>query len=434
MSVSRLLRLLVRIPYQVCNLLYMLYLAIWFLNYGYQRIGQRRLVQEGRRKVTMLSYVAVAYDGRIRRAATTLAAAGYDVLVIKPGDADKTDDANLKWGDRVHFISTGFSGTKTYFPYCFDRRMFQAALVSKADIYHCHDVNTSLIGLFAAAKNKAVIVCDMHEWLSETGSWNNPGDKFLRLGILKRMIFRVIERLVLRHATAVVTVSSTLAEALCRTLGVSRDIAIIRNAPVAGEIRLNNADLRSELGIEKDHFLLVYVGALGPHRNIEQVIEALSFTPKVALAVRGIGHDIYGPKWRQLARRKGVEGRVFFLPPVPPQEVVASCHGADAGVYNVADLCLSFHYALGNKIFEYVAAGLPVLAGRYPETVREVEGKQLGLVFDADDPVSIAEVINRMVLNSQLRNLLQENVLRAREELVKNAEWNKLLALYQSIA
>lgn len=412
----------------------MAYLVIWFLGYGRKRIGRRRSTEDGQRKVTMLSYVAVRYDGRIRWAATTLAEAGYDVLLIKPADAENVADVDHGWHKRVSFLSTGLSGTTTYFPYCFDTQMFRAAVKSEAHVYHCHDLNTSLMGLLAAAKTGGFIVSDMHEWSSEGGSWNNRHNRFKRLAPLKRAVYRRVERLVLQHASAIVTTSLSLAQAMREALQINRDIVIVRNVPIVEGSLNSERDLREELGLAREHFLVIYVGSLGPHRNIDKVIQALSRAPSVALAVRGMGHHIYGPIWRKLAMDYEVTDRLFVLPPVSPECIVASCRGADAGLYTVADVCLNFHYALGNKIFEYIFAGVPILAARYPEVERIVGEWGVGIMFDNDDPESIANALNAMACDRRLYSRLRRNVIRVRHELTVNPEWQKLVFLYETFS
>ena len=84
-------------------------------------------------------------------------------------------------------------------------------------------------------------------------------------------------------------------------------------------------------------------------------------------------------------------------PPVPSKDVVAAARGADAGIWTFPALCRNFTFALPNKIFEYLAADLPVLVAHYPEAKRLVLESEVGLTFDPYDPHSIAESINRLV-------------------------------------
>src|SRR5205823_10035745 len=57
------------------------------------------------------------------------------------------------------------------------------------------------------------------------------------------------------------------------------------------------------------------------------------------------------------------------------------------------------YYTTPNKLFEYMAAGLPIVGSRFPEIVRFVEGMELGLTFDPERPDDIAASINYLLTN-----------------------------------
>jgi len=94
---------------------------------------------------------------------------------------------------------------------------------------------------------------------------------------------------------------------------------------------------------------------------------------------------------------------------------------------------VNFYYALPNKIFEYLAAGLPVLVANYPEAARIAEGEEVGLSFDPDDPCSIAEKINRLQGDRAYYERLRDNVPKVIACYDADGEWRKLIALYETL-
>ncbi|KQU54790.1 hypothetical protein ASG72_04020 [Bosea sp. Leaf344] len=90
----------------------------------------------------------------------------------------------------------------------------------------------------------------------------------------------------------------------------------------------------------------------------------------------------------------------------------------------------NFIYALPNKVFEYMAAGLPLLVANYPEVSRLVDRFDVGLSFQPDDPRSIAHAINVMVENKALRVRMGANTRQALLELDAESEWERLAAIY----
>src|SRR5262249_22776284 len=184
---------------------------------------------------------------------------------------------------------------------------------------------------------------------------------------LKKQVYRFVERVALRRASAVVTVCDSIAVELNAIHG-GRPVRVIRNIPdlVASGSRAY-PPLKKQLGLRCDQFVLLWQGGAGPSRLIEPVIEALRYAPGVVFVIRGPSLDLFGRGYGLLAAKCGVGDRLVLVPPVPSTDVVAAACGADAGIWTLPKLSRNFYYALPNKIFEYMAAGIPVLAANYPE-------------------------------------------------------------------
>ena len=118
---------------------------------------------------------------------------------------------------------------------------------------------------------------------------------------------------------------------------------------------------------------------------------------------------------------------------MPSRDVVNAAVGADAGVWTLPNLSKNFYYALPNKIFEYLASGLPVLAANYPEAHKMVEGNGVGLCFDPYDPRSIAAQINRMADDPALLRSFREAIDGVLEKIDAGKEWEKLVAIYNAL-
>ena len=94
---------------------------------------------------------------------------------------------------------------------------------------------------------------------------------------------------------------------------------------------------------------------------------------------------------RALIAREGLGERVRIVAAgAARSEVVAAAAGASVGVIPYEPVGLNNTYTTPNKLFDYMAAGLPVVASRLPELVRFVEGGGMGLTFAPGDPASLA--------------------------------------------
>jgi glycosyltransferase involved in cell wall biosynthesis len=125
---------------------------------------------------------------------------------------------------------------------------------------------------------------------------------------------------------------------------------------------------------------------------------------------------------------------VFCLPAVPSTRVVVEARAADAGIWTLlSNVGLNFKLALPNKVFEYVAAGVPLLAADLPEVRRIVDAYQVGLCFDPDDPRDIADCMNRLVTDPGFLGRCRANLKKAQQELCGEKEWGKLVELYRTL-
>ena len=273
-----------------------------------------------------------------------------------------------------------------------------------------------------------------HEWFSENVHWSTKQSAWAPYPPEWKRALQELEVRCLNEASATITVCDSIADAMKAELGGSRPV-VVRNIPdIAVTPTRAYPPLKQQLGLPESTFVLLWQGGTGPTRLIEPIIEALAYVPDCVFVIRGPSLDLFGPDYLALAQRVDVEGRVVLAPPVPSKDVVAAARGADAGIWTLPALCRNFTFALPNKIFEYLAADLPVLVAHYAEAKRLVEENAVGLTFDPYDPRSIAESINRMVQDKQLRADFKASTRTTLAKLDAKSEWQKVVSLYESLS
>ncbi len=148
---------------------------------------------------------------------------------------------------------------------------------------------------------------------------------------------------------------------------------------------------RRALGFDSD-FLVLYLGAHGTANHLLQVLEAarrLAPFPEIHLLL--VGDGMQKPWLKQVAREWNL-AHVHFLDPVPKTQVPDLCRAVDAGLV-VLKKVETFKHAYPNKLFDYLAAGLPVVCG-LDGTARElVERAGAGLYAEPENPDAIANAI-----------------------------------------
>jgi len=389
-------------------------------------------------EIVMLVVSALRIDPRVEREARALGASGWRVRVIAPDISNPpVMESPIDWGPNVTFDL--LPGTISEYilkpPWLAGEEMYRRAVAAAPFAYHCHDLNTALIGLRAAWRVGARLVCDFHEWSSENVTWNDDRRCWEPHAPLQRMLFRVVEKCALRLADEVITVNRSIAEQL-EVLGKvpSRRVKVIRNIPSLDAVPTRNyPPLKRQLNLPDDAFVVLYQGGTGPTRLLEPIIEALALAPEVILVIRGPSLDIFGAGYKALASKIGAGGRLVLADPVPSRDVVAAARGADAGVWTLPNLCPNFYYALPNKVFEYLAADMPILVANYPEPTRLVQDHNVGLVFDPNDPVSIAAQMRRLVGDPALARRLRAAIPGFLRGIDATGEWNRLAVIYREL-
>lgn len=388
------------------------------------------------RKIVMLVVSDLRVDPRVEREARALAAGGYFVTVICPEPSDGAGATyNLDWGPGVRIKYVHWSGS-TFMnekPGYYADLLYFEAMRTKPFAFHAHDLSTAYAALAAAKVSGSHLIVDFHEWFSENVHWDSTKLEWTPYPKDWKRELQKLEARCLSEASASVTVCDSIADAMVDELGGRRP-HVIRNIPSLKAVPSKDYfPLKQQLGLPESCFVVLWQGGTGPTRLIEPIIKSLAFVPRCVFVIRGPSLDLFGEGYRALGRREGVEDRLILAGPVPSGDVVAAARGADAGIWTLPELCRNFTYALPNKIFEYIASGLPVLAAHYPEAKRLLADHEVGLTFDPYDPRSIAAAINRLIDDPGLAERFRKNTSAALLRLDADAEWQKLVTVYDDL-
>ena len=165
--------------------------------------------------------------------------------------------------------------------------------------------------------------------------------------------------------------------------------------------------------------MALYVGALTRGRGLEISIRALALVPGARLRLVGPAQHDYRAELAEVARVEGVADRVEFADAVPPEKVVETIAEASVGLALIQPVCLSYRMSLPNKLFEYVAAGVPVLGSDLPAMGSLIMEHEIGLVAQPDQVTDVAAKLSEMLRpdrNDQFRLAVQEAAAQLRWE------------------
>lgn len=343
-------------------------------------------------RVTMLLRNPFTADSRVEKEAGSLTAAGYEVTVVAEGRPGLPERASRD-GYEVLRVPRGPARLPGQRMCQYRSRLVAALEATHPDVLHAHDSDALDAVWRVAYATDRPFVYDAHElWLGQ----ENRGRSALYHGLFRAWYWWLQRRIVPR-AAAVLTVSPPIADRLERTYRVP--VTLVPNYPVVGPLPAA-LDLRERLPepVPIDAPLVLYLGNLQPGRGLDELVTALADVPGAVLVC--MGATDMPPALAARIAEVGVGGRVRTVPPVPPDEVVAWAASATVGVALATPISENNRLSLPNKLFQCMAAGIPVLANDFPHMRDIVEGSRAGLCVDPTDSAAISAALRRLVANS----------------------------------
>jgi glycosyltransferase involved in cell wall biosynthesis len=300
------------------------------------------------------------------------------------------------------------------------------AFVSKAkslggtwDAVHANDYPTLWPAVRIAARTGAKLVYDSHElFLATVNQFYRPKGGLKRRLVpftvwLTRKWGRRVERSLLRRVDLFLTTNESYAEWFRKEYGVE-DVRVVMNCPALTETTPDER-LRTELGLSPEDRLVLYQGVLGPGRGLTSLVRSAAlYDDGIRLVI--VGRGPHESKLRLSATSEDLRGRVFFTGMVPYDELPPLTAEADLGVLILDPVNRSKELASANKIFEYMAAGIPVLATDFPENRRILDGSDAGWLVSGRDAPSIARAVNGIFAEPDEMRRRGENGRRAHRE------------------
>ncbi len=345
-------------------------------------------------------------DMRVRKLALLMVEEGLDVTVI--GRYSGNSVPPVIKGVNVFRIKVPFSkGPAMYV--LFNLFLFFRLLFRRFNICVASDLDTLVPCYLVSGLFRKTLVYDSHEYF--TGQYGLEERRF------KYFLWKSAERMIVPRIRHMITVSDSIA-ALYRTeYGV--EPVVVRN--VSPDVSHLLPHDRSELGVAERELLVVFQGAgINPGRGAEELLEAISMTERVRLLVIGTG-DIIG-RLRRKALENKASGRIFFLPRMPWEEMMRYTMSCDAGVSLDTDTCINQRYSLPNKIFDYIAAGIPAIVSPLPEMSTLIEKYGCGIVLEEVSPESVAGQLQRLADDRSLLLSMKRRSVEARRELTWEIE------------
>ncbi len=376
--------------------------------------------------VVMLVRNAYTHDTRVEKEARTLVEAGHRVSIVADA-APGLPARETRGGSDVHRVARRGPRIPGLRFVIHEWRLARRLRALRPTVLHAHDTNALVPVALTAARLGIGYVYDAHDlWLGR------PRRQRGRLYFaLSQLYHAFVERLLVPRAAAVLAVSPPIAGHLRRRYGLPV-VHLVPNYPEVGAPveRRELRDLPGGEAIDPERPVVLYLGGLMAGRGLEQLVDAVGLVPEVQLVLLGSGAE----EGALRTRADAAGASVHLLAPVAPDLVESYAASADVGVSPIVPSCLNYRYSLPNKLFQYMAAGIPVVASDFRQVRAVVEGAECGVVVDTTRPEAIAKGIRRV-----LADLTEAAAMgaRGRAAVIDRYNWSApahtLRAIYDAI-
>lgn len=364
-------------------------------------------------KIAHLTSVHPRYDTRIFLKMCRTLSISYDVtLIVADGKGDEEKDG-------IKILDVGVLPGRLNRIFKTTAEVYKKAMELDVVVYHLHDPELIPIGVKLKRSGK-VVIFDAHEDVPKQILSKPYLNRFFKFVLSKA--FSIYEKVSCKKLDAVIAATPQIAK---KYLNFNIRSIDINNFPLLEEMDL---DLNYESRRANN---ICYIGGITKIRGILEIVQALEFVKAgTRLLLGGTFSEVSLKKeitvekgWKSVEElgwldrkrvrkilRESIAGLVTFLP--APNHIDAQ----------------------PNKMFEYMSAGLPVIASNFPLWREIIEGNECGLCIDPLNPKEIAEAINYLISHPEEARLMGE---RGRIAIQEKYNWsneaNKLISLYNRL-
>lgn len=359
----------------------------------------------------------LATDQRVARSCSVLRNMGWEVMLVGrvlPNSLPINRDYRC-----VRFKLLFNRGALFYAVY--NIRLFFFLLFTRCDLFFSNDLDTLLPNFMISKLKRKPLVYDSHEYFTEVPEIQ--GRPFVK------KTWKWIEECCLSRLKSMITVNESIAKLFRDKYHIH--VTVVRNVPA--KIVHSKTVSKAELGLPEDKKIVILQGAgINVHRGAEEAVEAMKWVDNAILLIVGSGDVV--PQLKKYVMVNELSNKVWFVGKVPADQLRKYTSVADIGLSLDKPLNINYEFSLPNKLFDYIQAGIAVLASDLVEVASIVKQYKVGEVLEEHKAQVIANHIQQMLSNTELLEKYKQNSKTTAEILCWDNEKEKLESLLEEFS
>jgi glycosyltransferase involved in cell wall biosynthesis len=375
--------------------------------------------------VTVISDLVT--DARVHKVCQTLKDEGYRVHLI--GTCNNRSKPLIPREYQTDRIKIWFRKSALFYAE-FNIRLFFRLSRTRADIYLGNDLDTMPATMMIARWKKKPLVYDSHEYfLGMAGMDEKP---------LRRSIWKFIELRVLARLDYMYTVSDSIHNLYRKTY--HKKLFVVRNLPLKNPPYTDLSpdedawigSLDRQIPVNKN--LLIFQGAgINESRGAEELVLSMTYLEHREFHLMIIGGGDVVEKLKKIIDENQLSEKITLIPKVPFAILNHFTKKAGLGLSIDKPSVINHKYSLPNKLFEYLHAGVPVLASRLIEQEKIINQYEVGDFIDDHQPEHIARKIKEIFADPAKMKRWKQNTARVRDEMNWENESKIITSIFKQV-
>ena len=293
----------------------------------------------------------------------------------------------------------------------------RAIIQERPDVIHANDLDALIPAYIAKKKLGCRLIYDSHEICCENRMYNKYW--------LYNQYMKWIERRIVKRCDKMICVSHAAAAYFEKLYKIEKPL-VITNC-------ILQKNVLTEFPQKHEGFEVLNHGVFHDSRGLEMMKDSCKNMVQYAdikMAARG-----YGGIEKQLKEQVANEqlNNFLFYPPVDPDMLIPEAARSHVGVAVTLPVCLNFKLSVSNRLFEYAAAGLPVIMSDIPEHRLLNDKYQFGLIIEDNTLKSFEKAVMRLYEDKEFYQACVDNAKHMVEVITWENEFRSLLEYLKEI-